>query len=73
MIPDHLEPPKGTWSTLFTVRVWTESFDDKAEWRGKVQHLHSGEAKYFRGGQMRVELIEAIVTRRAPLGGHEHS
>ncbi len=73
MMHDHLEPPRGAWSTLFTVRVWTESIGDEAEWRGKVQHLHSGEARYFRGWQMLVESIEAIVTRRAALGGPEQS
>ncbi|HET9001326.1 MAG TPA: hypothetical protein VFP86_16930 [bacterium] len=73
MIQDHPEPPTGTSSTLFTVRIWTESFDGEAEWRGKVQHLHSGGAGYFRGWQMLVEFIEAIVTRRAERGGHEQS
>ena len=35
---------------LFTVRLWLEPLGDgRAEWRGKVQHASSGEARYFRG------------------------
>jgi hypothetical protein len=34
---------------LFTVRVWLEDRGDgRSEWRGKVQHVLSGEARYFR-------------------------
>jgi hypothetical protein len=37
-------------SHLFTVRLWLEPLGDgQAEWRGKVQHASSGEARYFRG------------------------
>jgi hypothetical protein len=36
-------------SHLFTVCVWREELGaDRAEWRGKVQHALSGEARYFR-------------------------
>jgi hypothetical protein len=36
-------------SHLFTVRVWREELDDdQVEWRGKVQHALSREARYFR-------------------------
>ena len=36
-------------SHLFTVRVWREELgDDHVEWRGKVQHALSSEARYFR-------------------------
>ena len=36
-------------SHLFTVRVWREELGaDHAEWRGKVQYVLSGEARYFR-------------------------
>ena len=36
-------------SDLFTVRLWQEEVDnDQTEWRGKVQHLTSGEVRYFR-------------------------
>ncbi|HEU5103409.1 MAG TPA: hypothetical protein VFU22_30520 [Roseiflexaceae bacterium] len=36
-------------SQLFTVRLWGEDLGDgRTEWRGKVQHVLSGEAHYFR-------------------------
>lgn len=36
-------------SHLFTVRVWQEELgNDQVEWRGKVQHITSGEVRYFR-------------------------
>ncbi len=36
-------------SHLVTVRVWQEELGDgQKEWRGKVQHVHTGEVRYFR-------------------------
>lgn len=36
-------------SHLFTVRVWAEPLGDgQLEWRGRVQHVLSGERRYFR-------------------------
>ena len=36
-------------SHLFTLRIWSEALGDgRAEWRGKVQHVYSGEVRYFR-------------------------
>jgi hypothetical protein len=36
-------------SHLFTVRIWREELGaGRVEWRGKVQHALSGEARYFR-------------------------
>lgn len=36
-------------SQLFTVRVWLEELGNgQTEWRGKVQHVASGEVRYFR-------------------------
>jgi|RhiMethySRZTD1v2_1073278.scaffolds.fasta_scaffold5405041_1 hypothetical protein len=34
---------------LFTVRMWLEDLGDgQTEWRGRVQHVVSGEIHYFR-------------------------
>ncbi len=34
---------------LFTLRMWPEALGDgQIEWRGKVQHVLSGQAHYFR-------------------------
>lgn len=39
-------------SILFTVRVWRERVGDKrTEMRGKVQHVLTGETRYFRDWQ----------------------
>jgi hypothetical protein len=36
-------------SHLFTVRLWSEPVGDgQYEWRGRVQHVLSGEWRYFR-------------------------
>jgi len=36
-------------SQLFSLRVWREELaEGHHEWRGKVQHVSSGEALYFR-------------------------
>ena len=36
-------------SYLSTVRIWLEEVaGDESEWRGNVQHVLSGEARYFR-------------------------
>jgi hypothetical protein len=36
-------------SHLFTVRLWREPLGDgRAEWRVRVQHVLSGERRYFR-------------------------
>jgi len=39
----------GVQSHLFTLRLWREALGDgETEWRGKVQHVLSGEARHFR-------------------------
>jgi hypothetical protein len=36
-------------SQLFMVRIWLEDLGSgKTDWRGKVQHVSSGEVRYFR-------------------------
>ena len=53
---DHTSP--SLTSHLFTLRIWREELGDgHIEWRGKVQHALSGEARYFREW---AELIEFI-------------
>jgi hypothetical protein len=56
-------------SDLFTVRVWAEALDDHTtEWRGKVQHVPSGEARYFREWRVLVEFMVRVLTRRPASG-----
>ena len=47
---------------LFTLRLWPEALGEgETEWRGKVQHVLSGEARYFRDWPALVAfLLEAL-------------
>ena len=49
-------------SHLFTVRVWLEVLGDgRAEWRGQVQHVLSGETHYFRQWETLLALLPAML------------
>jgi hypothetical protein len=49
-------------SQLFTVRIWPEDLGDgRAEWRGRVQHVLSGEAHYFREWPALVAALSAML------------
>jgi hypothetical protein len=53
-------------SHLFTVRIWREELGDgHVEWRSKVQHALSGEARYFR------EWAELIAFVREQVGDND--
>ena len=50
----------GANSELFTVRVWSEESEDgEIEWRGKVQHVVSGNQQYFRDWAALVAFLTA--------------
>jgi len=53
---------------LFTVRVWAEHLDiGRVEWRGKVQHIRTNEAHYFRSWQQLIDqLIANLSTEENP-------
>ncbi len=55
-------------SHLFTVRLWQEELDDgQTELRGKVQHVSSGEARYFRDWPTLIAFLLALLpTPRSP-------
>ncbi len=58
-------------SHLFTVRLWVEELGDgQTEWRGQVQHVLSGEKRYFRDWATLVEVVAAMLAR---LEGNEAS
>jgi hypothetical protein len=53
-------------SQLFTLRVWTEAVgDSQTEWRGKVQHIATGETQYFRNWEALVEFLQRSVSEGA--------
>jgi len=50
-------------SQLFTVRIWREDLtDNRIEWRGQVQHVTSGKARYFRDWQTMVAFLQETLT-----------
>jgi hypothetical protein len=61
-------------SHLFTVRLWAEELGDgQTEWRGQVQHVLSGETRYFRDWAALVEFVRAMLTRLAVEEGSAES
>ena len=48
-------------SQLFTVRLWRERLNDHFEWRGKVQHVASGETRYFRAWESLIIAIQEML------------
>ena len=54
-------------SQLFTVRIWQEELGDgQSEWRGKVQHVHTGEALYFRDWSVLVTALLKMLAEPSP-------
>ena len=50
-------------SELFTVRLWRQDQGEgRVEWRGKVQHVLSGEMRYFRDWQVLLAFIQEVRT-----------
>ncbi len=48
-------------SHLFTLRLWQEALGDgESDWRGKIQHVISGEARYFRGWPALEAFLEEV-------------
>ena len=53
--------PKADQSQLFVVRLWREdSWEESLEYRGRVQHVLSGETHHFRTWST---LIEFLITQ----------
>jgi len=53
-------PPR---SHLFTVRLWLEPLGDgQSEWRGKVQHVPSGAARYVRDWSALKAFLEKVLS-----------
>ncbi len=48
-------------SQLFTVRLWRETLNDHFEWRGKVQHVTSGEVRYFKDWSTLIAALQEML------------
>ncbi len=43
---------------IFTIKFWKEILDNqRGEWRGRVQHLSSGQSRYFKDSNKLIEFI----------------
>lgn len=52
----------ATASHFFTIRIWRDELGNgQIEWRGKVLHVTSGDARYFRDWQMLLAFLAAQV------------
>jgi hypothetical protein len=50
---------KSKPSQLFMLRIWLEEIrEGQTDWRGRAQHVSSGEVKYFRNWQMLRDFME---------------
>ena len=49
-------------SHLFTLRIWREELGEgEAEWRGRVEHVISGEVCYFRQWMTLIYFLLAVL------------
>lgn len=72
MIPRRNLSHQSTSSHLFTLRMWLEDLGSgQKDWRGKVQHVSSGDALYFRDWQILESFVEKILFMIESGTGHE--
>ena len=65
---DYADRPAQT-SHLFTLRLWMEDTGEgQTDWRGKVQHVNSGEVRYFRGWSVLETFVEGLLRGTCPEG-----
>jgi hypothetical protein len=56
------EPPARSATHLFAVRIWLEPLSEgQAEWRGKVEHVLTGEQHYFRDWLTLITYLRAML------------
>lgn len=61
-IPIRIPATSSADSHLFTVRLWPETIDDDlVEWRGKVDHVATGEGYYFRDWSRLIVCFEKML------------
>jgi hypothetical protein len=66
------DEPRKLYSHLFTVRVWQEDLGQgRLEWRGKVQHVMSGEGFYFREWQDLIVRLKSLLEKQEHLPIHD--
>lgn len=59
------EQPRPPRSHFFTLRLWrVEADSGRAEWRGKLQHVLSGESRYFQSWPALVTCLSALLSEQ---------
>ena len=52
----------GTQTQTFTLRIWvTNQEDAKIEWRGRIQHVQSGEVQYCQSWDAFITYVEEVI------------
>lgn len=55
-------PPPSQNSHLFMLKLWAEMVrPGEIEWRGRLQHVVSGEVRYFHGWPALISQIEELL------------
>ena len=66
VINDDTDQPEPK-SHLFILRLWLEDLGSgQNDWRGKVQHVNSGEVRYFRDWPTLEAFVDGLVFRTNP-------
>ena len=64
--------PSRRSSQLFTLRLWLEELGEgRAEWRGQLRHVTSGQTCYFRSWSSLITQLSELMTDGAPQAGPE--
>lgn len=57
---EHVGP--GSGAQMFTLRIWiTDQKDAALEWRGRIQHIQSGEVRYCRNWDTFTAYVEEVL------------
>lgn len=57
------EQPVRPTTHLFAVRIWLEPLgEERAEWRGKVEYVLTGEWRYFRDWPSLIAHLKAMLS-----------
>jgi len=73
VVKNNIDQP-AKCSHLFMLRLWREDLGGgQSDWRGKVQHVNSGEARYFRDWPSLEAFLEGLLEWIDPLLARDES
>jgi hypothetical protein len=57
------EPSQQPHSEFFSLRLWHEILGEgETEWRGRIQHVTSGDTRYFRDWQTLIDFLVEVLS-----------